>query len=460
MANPSSTRRPNLLYLFAPASVGLAPISFEVNRLLKKWTFLSLAAIVAVIGCGGNGGGGGTGSTSTTSTTGIPGTNLRVNLGNTGNTSYGAANFYYLTGQGRGRSRAFGDLIANIREITLEDEYGSVNNPGAGTGATFNLAAFQVATLRVDIPFTNQNSRLFESYTLRFNSFTQEGIGTALGVPDVVDFPARIRVFPGRDTTIPIFLDDAMFEVSSNVVSFDPSRFEMNNLSGTPPAIQAFIGDYVQFDLTNVPAADRPQLLSGEFAGRFFISGDNFALGQQASAGSFEVLTEDDQRFQGTYGPENTINAYTPGTYTLYQSDPSDISGIAKIVSIAGSWKSSTRVLSNAGSFEIITFPNVKDASHQEMVAATFNGNGNVTSLYFGFLDLDRGQFELHPIKTITDPTDFTGFLTGTLSNYRVASGGSTASPNAVRYGSYTFDAGQTLPTGFRNTGTFVVFRK
>jgi len=373
---------------------------------------------------------------------------------------FGHINFYYLTGQGRG-ARATGDLVANIHDVTIEDEFGSINSPGAGSGATFNLVSFQVASFRLDVPFTGQNSRLFASYELRFDHFTHEGVGDFLNPPaDSSSFTARIRAFPGRDTTVPIFLDDAMFDTSGGNVVFDESRFIANNLSGSPLAIQSFLGDYVEFDLTGLPVADRPQLLTGDFAGRFFISGDNYAMGEPSSAGTFEVLTEDAQRFTGTFGPEHTIGSYFPGTYTLYQADPSDINGIAKIISIAGGWKSSNHVLTNPGAFEVITFPTHQDNAHQEMVAATFDANGNATKLYFGFLNYDQGKFELHPVKALTDPTDFTGVLTGTVANFTNASGGTTSAPNAIRFGQYAFDSSQTLPAGFLNNGTFVVFRQ
>jgi len=432
-----------------------------VNRLLKKWAFLSVAAALVVIGCGGSGGsgtGGGPGGTTST----IPGTNLRVNLGtaDSGGRLFGHINFYYLTGQGRG-SRAAGDLVANIHDVTIEDEFGSINAPGTGGGATFNLASFQVASFRLDVPFTSQSSRLFANYELRFDHFSIEGSsGRLTAPPDSSTFRARIRVFPGRDTTVPIFLDDAMFAVNGSDVSFDEQRFVDANLSGSPSAIQSFIGDYVEFDISGLPVADRPQLLTGDFAGRFFISGDNYAIGASGESGTMEVMTEDQQRFVGTFGNEHTIGAYTPGTYTLYQADPSDINGLAKIISIAGSWKSNHRVLSNPGAFEFITFPTHLDNAHQEVAAVKFDGSGNPTALYFGFMNYDNGKFEIHPVQYLTDPTTFDGVLTGTIDGFTNAGGATTASPNLVRYGHFAFDGGQTLPSGFPNNGTFVVFRQ
>lgn len=441
--------------------MALAPTSFEVNRLLKKWAFLSVAVAVTVIGCGGNGGGGTSGGA--TGTPGIPGTSLRVNLPDNGTNGgiNGTVVFYYLTGQGRSRSRNPGDLVANIHDITLEDEFGSVNSPGAGSGATFNLAAFEVASFRLDVPFNGQNSRLFTQYELRFDHFSFEGSPGIIAPPaNPSDLDARIRVFPGRETTVPIFIDDSMFTTNGASVDFNEQRFIDLNESGNPLALQSFLGDYVEFDISGLAVADRPQLLSGDFAGKFFISGDNYALGSASASGTLEVLTEDSRRFSGTFGPEHTIGTYTPGTYTLYQTDPSDINGLAKIVSIAGDWRSNHRVLTTPGAFELIAFPTNQDNSHQELVAAKFDGNGNATALYFGFLNYDQGKFELHPVKTITDPTDFTGTLTGTIADYSNKNGAATSSPDSVRYGHYAFDGSLTLPAGFSNTGTFVVFRK
>jgi hypothetical protein len=260
-----------------------------VNRLLNKWALLSFAAALVIIGCGGSGGGGSHSSTGT-SGSGAPGTNLSITIGKTNAQGqiFGTADFTYLTGQGR----APGDLTAIINYVQLQDQYGVVSQ-SLGAQATLPLTQFTAQQLELDVPFKGQNSRLFESYTQVFSQFLVSGESTPADPPAALTFPARIRVFPGRDTEIPIFLDDSMFVdtgsdptnsaadlIAYTYVSPPPSPqtpvnsvFAYRNLNpalatATAPAgeMGSYLGDYVGFDISAMPTAKRPQLVTSNGA--------------------------------------------------------------------------------------------------------------------------------------------------------------------------------------------------
>jgi hypothetical protein len=319
---------------------------------------------------------------------------------------------------------------------------------------------------------------LFERFNLDFTGFQQEtvsgGVTTYVDVtpPPSESFDARIRVLPGRDSSLPIFLDDSMFSESGGVVSFDRDQFELrNNIEGVGDPILTYFSDYVSFDISAMSSADRPLLSNGSAATRVFVSGDNYALGAPGGTSNrFEVLTLDSiEPIVGTYGLEGTIaGRSTPGTYTLRQADPSDLTGIAQITAAAGVWRDSARTFTGFGTFEFILFPTsrlepssgagdngLRPDEDQELAIVQRNGAGQVTSFYFGYADLSTGEFFAYPIRNLVDAS-VTGEVTGILSNFRNANGGSTSSFDLVRSGSFTFTGGSG---GFPTSGTFTVYR-
>lgn len=471
--------------------LGLAPTRIEVNRLLKKWAFLSVSAALVVIGCGGSGGSGSGNHGSTNTSGGIPGTNVQINIATAdqnGNT-YGIADFLYLTGQARDP----GDLAAVVKRITVEDQYGQASNNGAPE-TKLPLKLYTSSIVNVDVPFTTQNSRLFESFTLDFLRFEAEG-STSSATPTKLYppvpttdpttgvannlFKSRIRLFPGRHTSIPIFLDDSMFadngvavadtsnvlgdNVGSTVVSHDGTTFNADifrfrNLDSNS-RLTSFLSDYVGFDISAMATTSRPVLTDGSVAGRFYISGDAYAISVAGTRGRFEVLTTDStQPLVGNFGPQNSgTNSTAPGTYDLTQLDPTDLDQKAKITSLQGIWRDYQSVMSGFGTFEVIAFPNVQDNNEAEIVMVARNGS-TITNLYYGVLDYSVGKFQAWPIKNIVSAA-VTNEIDGTISGLKTSAGSITNVPDAIRYGNYTVTSG-TLPTGFQNTGTFVVFRK
>jgi hypothetical protein len=247
------------------------------------------------------------------------------------------------------------------------------------------------------------------------------------------------------------------FDDGSGTVQFNVAEFQLRNLD-PQGFINSFFSDYVAFDISNMPTSERPQLTTGEFATRVYFSGDDTAISAGGQSGKFEVLTLDaTQPIMGSYGPQNVLQG-TPGTYNLEQVDPTDLSGISRITSIHGIWRDLNTVITGVSDFEMITFPKNADTAEQDLVIVQRSG-GVITGLYFGFVNFDERKFRAYPIKNVVDASA-EGELTGTVTGLMTANGSSTVSLDSTRYGQYSFDAGQTLPAGFQNTGTFIVFRK
>jgi len=424
-----------------------------------------VATALVAVGCGGSNGGG-----HTTPTTGsTPGTSITVNIGSTNSSgqSIGVAEFLYLTGQGR----AFGDLSAVIQHITLEDEVGEVS-VALGRKVTLPLTQFTSQALDVDVPFTGQNARLFQSYSLNFLDFLQEGATptqtpTVLNPPPPLTFSARVRVFPGRITSTPIFIDDSMFSTTGvitggdDTITFNPpgvpanqTNFALRNLNALGQ-LPSFISDYVKFDVSHMPVGQLPQLSDGETAGKIFASGDNFAVANAATSGRFEVLTTvSSEPLVGNFGAQT---GNTPGTYDLKSNNPV-LGAITPIVSIQGIWRDYATVMSGFQTFDMISFPSILDNSSQEFVMIVRAADNTISNMYFGLMDYSAGKFQAFPIKDIVTAT-VSGELDGTISGYMTGSGAPTNSPDSVRSGSFAFTTG-SRPAGFPASGTFAVFRK
>lgn len=468
--------RSNLLYLRGSA-VGLALTRHEVIRNLRKWAFF-IAAGIAVIGCGGGGNNSGSSSTGTSTTGGLT-NQLSPNLSAT----FGTIDFTYLTGQ----LRAPGDLTAVVSRVEVEDASGVVRSI-LETPRRLPLASYVTSTISLNVPFTGQSNRTFERTDLDFLEFFQEDtvsggtptftrVDVASPSPFPYSVPTRIRVLPGRNVTVPILLDDAMFGISgTGTVTFDKSRFDLrNNITGTGGYIQTFFSDYVAFDISSMPASLRPSLSTGEKADKLFVSGDNYALGAVTATGrTFEVLTLDSSApIIGTYGLESSVGGRTtPGTYTLRQLDPRQLDDSVKvtITSLQGIWRDSSRAFSNNGSSDFILFPTsrneppnglngagLKPDVNQEIALVVRDATGNVVDFYYGTADLDQKTFTAYSLKGITT-ADASNEIRGTLSGYLNGNASPTSTFDLVRTGSYTFTANK--PASFPDTGTFVMYRK
>ncbi|MEZ0325640.1 MAG: hypothetical protein ACAH95_07020 [Fimbriimonas sp.] len=443
-----------------------------------------MAAAIVVIGCAGGGDSGGT-ATSGGSATGLTtGNTLRVNIPTP--TGYvlppGFLELGFLTGQGR----AIGDLTLIITRATVQDEYGEVTNPLAQPVAlALGSYSFQIA--RLVVPFTDQNSRLFENYVLDPLRLEEETGGQPNQISDNCfatenpdgsfnrawppnPTPMVARVFPGRSTLVPFFIDDSMFRIASDptpppgdpcggtLAVFDQNRF--NELNETP--VQGFINDYVSFDISGVPAAERPVMSDGTLVGRVFSSGDNYAVSPASLSGHIELLTPQvTEPIIGNYGPPGTIGGSThPGTFTLQQLDPTDLFNLRKIVALQGIWREYTNVITGLDTWNMITFPNTLDATEQEAVFFRRDGSGVITSFFFGYVDYDTDTGHFFPVRTlvsgISDPAaEVTISITGQFDKR----GNSTQAAQLTRTGNYTVTVPGGLPADAPSGGSFLVFR-
>lgn len=475
--------------------------------ILRKWAFLYSAAAIAVVGCGGSG----TGNSHSSGTPGNGKTGvITVKLSNSTTTPPGAIEVAYLTGQGR----APGDLTAVVQQLRFNDAYGEVTNPLAPL-TTCPLAGFQDNIVRIDVPFTTTAyglpSRVFTSFILDFLQFDEETDSPAVGDFTILSepigfpktFPAAVRVLPGRVTSLPVFIDDSMFSIDATnplLVDFNANQFELANgltepLTTSTP-MKAFLSDFVSFNLNSVPAAQVPVLLpttniaGGTSAVRVFFSGDVYGVADASN--NFEALTLNPfLPVGGRLGPAGILNGANgtlphAGTYSLLQYNPTDLTQTLQIVAGQGIWREHKTVLQTttstgapsllgAGAY-VISFPSSSDNNMQELVAFVQDANQNISTLYYGFVDMDALTFFLYPVSDIMSGST-AGQLTGVIPTVPATkanpnptaaalydkSGNPTTNPDLVRTGGYQFnssDGSATVATGLGFTGTkFTVFR-
>lgn len=379
--------------------------------------------------------------------------------------------FTYLPGQGRAEN----DIYGIIRRQELRDGDDIVSER-LQTELRLNLSRYipESRSLNVTGNPPNQRflSRSFDNYTLDLQSIGIEQADGSLNVisnpsgsPVVLEnFPASIRAFPSRETTVPVFVDDAMVTTDGSNVTFNRSLFEQSNFTDRNQ-MEGFLGDYVRFDIGAV--TNKPTLRAGGNASVVYFSGDNIAL-SRPTAGVFEVLVpEANQVISGLVGNYNAMAQQ--GTYALTQTDPSDVNQIAKIVSVQGSWRPYTQVISNmaANGFEFFAFPDRDDAQVQD-IALIQRRNGTIVDMYFGVVNfgdsvvsgLQPNRFRAWPVRnlTILPPGNLAGEIGGTVHSLVTLPGQGDSGPR-VYEGRYTV-AATNKPAAFPAAGRFIVFRR
>lgn len=422
--------------------------------------------------------------------------------------SFGRVEVNYLTGEGR----AFGDVYLEITRQTISDGLTTIARDSLSP-LNIRLSGFQTLTARLNVPFEvtsggRPDSKLFTDLLFDPNriltesstgSLTDSGIapgsvvdlnGNSGVLPYTLD--ARIRVFPGRTTTVPLRVSSASFYPDPNGSGsyvFDIDAFKSLNYetSGTDPdainKVASRLSDFVRFPLTGLPEGERPQVRDVDgstvaTAAYAYFSGDNYALSDApngSGAGNYfqEVGDVFSEVVLGKWSLITGINTIYQGTYDLRDALPSDPTGVSRIVSTYGGFRDYNKVLSGGGAFDMVMFPNSSEEYTFEgdisddvngrlgdIVAFTRDGSGNITHMWFGAVDLGKGTFELFPIFYLgADPGDEgaqAARLTGTVSSYLNASGAGTVNPASVRRFSYTFGG---APAGVPSTGTATVFR-
>ena len=389
----------------------------------------------------------------------------------------GRLNVAYLPLQGR---QAAGDIFtASIPNVELG--FGSdVFIEPLATTIQFILNGNQVQQRGTSVPIPDGLSRPFNTFFLNITKFTDDtgGGGTVFtagsDVAPFVDgmpFAASLRIFPDRETTLPIFLNDAMIDVQRDetgapfAATFEPDVFNQRN--GIP--LQGFISDFLMFDVSNL-GANRPTMSTGAPANRVYFSGDRFALSDLGPSGYFEMLTDnlsnpDHGQFQD---PVTIGNSLSPGIYRTVVPDPTDPSHTNTITEIYGIFRNfidptmpSKSMVVNTGNFEVLLMPKTEDGEDLQMILVSLNGS-KATNLYWGDAHLTTGSFVAYPIADITNGST-AGSIQGTLSGFLDASGSpltvnSVAVAKQVRYGRYNITT--LLPAGFSRSGRLIVFRK
>ena len=397
-----------------------------------------------------------------------------VNLPAVGGNS-GRLNVAYLPLQGRALE-TFTVLIPNIEVGVGSDTF---IEPFSGD-IQFVLNGNQVQERSTEISVQGP-SQGFNTFYLNLDSLIDNtdpngsGGATVYGSPNSPflqeqGFPANIRVFPSRETTLPVFLNDSMIgfvtdSLGNVTAEFLPDQFTARN--GTP--LQAFISDFLAFDISNM-GASRPTMINGKAANRVYFSGDKFGFSDAGPSGFFEMLTEDaNNPDQGEFSdPVSVSGVGTPGIYRTIVPDPTDPTGTNTITELYGIYRqfvdpnsTANSMVRNTGSFEVITMPKTPDDDDQQIILVALNGS-KVTNLYWGDVHLISGSFVAYPLSNLMTGSSL-GSIQGTVSGFLDAFGSpvsvtSSGTAQRVHYGRYQITS--LPPAGLSRSGRFIVYRK
>lgn len=279
-----------------------------------------------------------------------------------------------------------------------------------------------------------------------------------------VPFALDLTVFSGRQSTVTLRLDNEVlrFDSDTDTVVFDRDLFKELNFDPTEQALLSQLSDYISFDLSAMPAANRPTMSNGSVATFLHVSGDAVALSTNPrrldsanTASNFEVIHPlfVDEGF--LIEPQQLGTGTAVGSYTLIEPDPRDILDEGLVITAAkGSWRPFTDVLGNMGDFVMVAFPNSRDTDVQQVVAFTRNAAGRATNVHVGMVDYADGDFYLMPVAyaSMLGPGNAPAehLFYGTVSELNRVGG-------VVRHGTFTLD---NAPAGWPDTGLFVVLRK
>ena len=177
-----------------------------------------------------------------------------------------------------------------------------------------------------------------------------------------------------------------------------------------------------------------------------------------------EVLTPLAPPIEGLVSPPQNQPIVAPGTYSLRQIDPRDLSGIARITSLQGIWRPYTdptdptrSLILNVSQFECFTLPHGEDNEKQEMLFIARDLAGNITDMYFGEVNFDDGTFAAWPIENVDDG-DPSNEVDGVVTDYVYRSGIPSPTFKDIRSATFAFTTG-TIPSTFQSSGNLLVVR-
>lgn len=428
---------------------------------------MALAATAVLAGCGGgggdNGGGGGPGPGPVDPT---PQVVLAASS---------EVEFQFLTGLGR---RDIDPVVAIVNRIAvsngpLQDDPDYVQRNVDGFRIGLNQYTANSAALGITVP-TGQSSKHYAVLPLEFADFgtldTTGQFNSSITNPGILPYGVRlagqvpaadVRVFKGRQSAIPIRVDESMFTITGSSITLNEQFFTDVNVDPATGRINSYLSDYVAFDLSALANADRPRLASGAPADLVLLTGDAVALSSGFDSGtSFEILGANLPTNGVIRRPQIIEGVRTPGTYTLLEPDPRDIVGEGRVIAgTQGIWRNFTEVLANYGGSLVVLFPNSRNSDSMDMVAAVLN-NGRITRAFVGKATINRnggaptnGTFTVYPASEL-GKTNPTGGVSGNLTGLTTLD---DAGRREVMNGDYNFTGGAF---GFPSTGKFVVFRR
>jgi hypothetical protein len=421
--------------------------------------------LAVVIGCGGGGGGGNGGGNG-----GNGGNNGGVNAGNNGGGGVPTVNLpagtdvqiYYLSGAGR---RAVGSQTAQLNNIRVQN--GGIDQlPTSQTGTNVRIQLDGYTNNSFNFSTTLAPGLVFKTYTefpFRVDKIDEEQPGGGLttvfnGPPFEVTPPLALdmTLYAGRQVTLQVNINDQMLRFDGSSVVFDQAQFVAENYDPIDNRMNSFLSDQISFDLTNMAAGKRPSMLNGQTADRVFFSGDQIAVSKGFHTdGTFNVLNPvliEDGRIEQ---PSN-VGVPLPGSYSVIEPDPRDITGLMQITALQGKWKEYTEVLNNLQSgatVNMIVMPNSRRTNEMQVVAFNRNANGQITDMWQGVAKFNGvgSTIDLFSLDQLDEGTG-NNPASGTLAGFVVQNG-------VVTQGTYTIAA---PPAGFplALTGNFVVLRR
>jgi hypothetical protein len=424
---------------------------------LKNWIGALLIGALVVgcsggdLGAGTNGGGGG--STGGDGGRGIP----TVNLG-----SSAQVQVLYLSGQGR---RAPGSQIAVFKNIKVSNsvtDFAPTAQQGSFAPVRVQLDGYTINQHTFTYTLAPRSIKTFTQFPLEIAQIDEENVGggttTLFSGPPVLIRPffnINLPLFSGRQTTLTVNVNDAMIQYDSvNGVAFNRTQFENENYSPGENRINGTLSDMVAFDVSGMPANERPKLLNGQVADMVHFSGDLIGISKGFDVpGTFNLLNPAVIDSGLVKRPVTLPGREAPGTYSVQEPDPRDpFGGGSKITAMAGFYRPYTEVLSNIGDFAMVVIPNSRLGADNQVVMFSRDGAGKIKAMFQGvarFSGASSGTIEVWSIDQLPAGTA-NNLVSGTL-NFAKADG-------IVRSGTFTF---QDPPAGFKfpTTGGFVVFR-
>ncbi|MBX3096163.1 MAG: hypothetical protein KF812_04820 [Fimbriimonadaceae bacterium] len=446
---------------------------------MKKTYLLVLAGLV-IVGCGGTDGSGLTGGSTAGTTSGsTSGTTSGRAIPDSKLTNVAEFQFLYLSGQGR---RATDSIVATIRNGQIQNsasDYFPTTQQGTGTGIRVQLDGYTLNSLNLnDRVESNVAAKTYSQYPLQISQFertTDTGSQVLFSGDFTVNppIPINAKLLPGRQTTLQMKLNDAMFDIQTvggnTTIDFDEIQFAQENYNVVDQRVNGILSDFVSFDIRGLAAADRPQLLSGARAERVMFSGDAVAMTVGSNTnGSLEVLpptTDIQTRFAGIFRlPGNIAGRPTPGTYVVTEPDPrvpTDPTA-ALLTAMQGIWRNHTEVLDYTNiqnGFSMVVIPSHEDKfptpdGEDGLQVLIYNqSGGNITAMYQGrirFTSSSAGVLEAWSIDQV-DTAGSNNPAIGSVNNFELKNG-------RVSAGDFTISV---VPTGwaFPVQGSFRVLR-